>query len=188
MIEARTTVEGLIDAIKTGIEPVKAFANIEEKLQLTTDCMSGRRIYEPQWNYRPLPPGANAFFLCVQFRFRHCSLGEKCPDAHGAEELEEWKLRYSISYVSRSQIHSFAYLHLGSPAFAAFRNLSNMLACSQLDREASYIKTIMDRMEDEMYLLAKEIPGITVRYNLHSNDYFDFAGDKIFQYYFFYFF
>lgn len=51
MIEARTKVESLINAVKNGIEPASAFSDIEETLCLAADWKAGpgRKIYEPQW-------------------------------------------------------------------------------------------------------------------------------------------
>lgn len=97
MMECRTKLESLMIAVKNGIEAADAFSDVEDLLRLNFDWLLVRKSKDPQWKYRPLPTSSRcSFVLCLQYRFGHCSLGEKCPDAHGGGELEEWKKRYEI--------------------------------------------------------------------------------------------
>ncbi|CAL8138318.1 unnamed protein product [Orchesella dallaii] len=102
MMECRTKLESLMVAVKNGIEASDAFSDVEDLLGLNYDWLLLRKSKDPQWKYRPLPASSHcSFVLCLQYRFGHCSLGEKCPDAHGEGELEEWKKRYEIENVTR---------------------------------------------------------------------------------------
>jgi len=72
------------------MEVSKSNANVKHHFMNTT-LTSFSLIF---FRYRVLPPGVKSFNLCLQYRFgRCCPLGEKCPDAHGKEELEEWQQR-----------------------------------------------------------------------------------------------
>lgn len=82
---------------------VCTYCNItfKEKMELRAHCQTEahqRVIMSDEgrdWYWRPPPRGADVYTLCESWlETGTCRFGMQCVEAHGAEELAEWKERF----------------------------------------------------------------------------------------------
>jgi len=62
-------------------------------------------LYEPLFFFRGLT--SDAYCICVEFVNKHgsCRYGERCVDAHGPEELAEWRERFEYRRMRMERAH-----------------------------------------------------------------------------------